>query len=255
MKESLETDNCKECGGSGWVPYFDEEDNVMRMKKCKCHPLITGKGRLKFASIPEKYKNMQRCDTKESIYNQPESRAGISKCLEGINKYMINFDTFKTANKSLYLWSKVKGSGKTRMLCCIANELIKDYRVKFATSTAILQEIKATWDRNSEYTESRLIDDLVNAEILMIDDFGIEKPVDWINNKFYHIINERYIHNRLTFFTSNESIATLNYDDRIKNRIRENVIEIHFPEESVRDVIAKRDKDKFIQDVMKGIDK
>lgn len=152
----------------------------------------------------------------------------------------------------LFIWSRTKGSGKTRIAAGIANELMKSYAVKFAVSLTILQEIKNTWRRDAEYSESRLLDALYTTDILVIDDFGVERPADWINDKLYQIINERYINRKVTIFTSNESLETLQYDDRITNRIKERTYQIAFPEESVRDHIAELHQEDMIRKLMDG---
>lgn len=111
--------------------------------------------------------------------------------------------------------------------------------MKFATSVQILNEIKASWNKEEGMTEHQLLDDLSRAEILVIDDFGIERIKDWIEEKLYHIINSRYINRTITIFTSNLPIDGLEYDDRITNRIKERSFPLAFPNESVRDYIAE----------------
>ena len=122
--------------------------------------------------------------------------------------------------------------------------------VKFAVSLTILQEIKNTWRRDAEYSESKLLDALSTAEVLIIDDFGVESPAAWINDKLYQIINERYINRKVTIFTSNEPLESLQYDDRITNRIKERTYQIAFPEESVRNHIAEQHQEEMLEKVM-----
>ena len=87
------------------------------------------------------------------------------------------------------------------------------------------------------------------TEVLMIDDFGIERIKDWIEEKLYRIINARYINRRITSFTSNMPIDRLEYDDRITNRIKERSYPLVFPGESVRDYIAE-DNLRRLKDAM-----
>ena len=89
-------------------------------------------------------------------------------------------------------------------------------------------------------TEHQLLDDLAKAEVLVIDDFGIETVKDWIAEKIYQIINSRYINKLITIFTSNLSVDELTYDDRITNRIREKCYMLAFPNESIRNYIGER---------------
>ena len=125
----------------------------------------------------------------------------------------------------------------------IGIELMEKYgvRVKFATSLHILDEIRRTWDgARKEQTEARLLNSLITTEILMIDDFGVEQEKGWVNEKFYSIINGRYIGRKVTLFTSNQRLDDLHYDSRIVSRIQERVFQIPFPEESVRKNIAEQ---------------
>ena len=159
----------------------------------------------------------------------------------------------------LYLYSETKGSGKTKMAAGIANELIleRKIRARFATSLQILDEIKASWDRQAGMSESGLLASLSAVPVLVIDDFGTEqqeKP--WINEKFYQIINSRYIDKKVTVITSNAALNALKYDERITNRIKEKVFQIPFPEESVRDIIAKKNTGELVRGIkneMQGV--
>ncbi len=81
--------------------------------------------------------------------------------------------------------------------------------MKFATSMNILAEIRRTYDNDSEYTESQLLDALVMAEVLVVDDFGTEKATQWVRDKFYQIVNSRYVERKITIFTSNEPILVM----------------------------------------------
>lgn len=156
----------------------------------------------------------------------------------------------------LYFYSSTKGSGKTRMVCSLANELIEKHQkqVKFSTSMKILDEIKSTWGKrySPDKTEEQLIDELARADILIIDDFGTETEKDWVNEKYYEIIDGRYTSRKITIFTSNYCISRLNYDERITNRILERSLEIPFPEESVREHIAETMKQQMIAGIMGG---
>ncbi len=152
--------------------------------------------------------------------------------------------------KGLYFWSDVTGCGKTMLATAIANELIHNYKesVKFATSLDILDEIRSTYNRResgSEDTESRLLSDLANVKYLVIDDFGTERVTDWVGEKFYQIVNKRYINKKVTFFTSNHDLKTIDYDSRITSRIRERTFVVHFPEQSVREILAQQEDQKL----------
>ena len=66
------------------------------------------------------------------------------------------------------------------------------------------------------------------------------KISEWVNETMYYIINERYINKRVTILTSNCEIDELEYNERIKSRLKEMCGVIHFPEEDLRNNIAKK---------------
>lgn len=221
-------------------------------KECVCRKKKVESKRITFANIPDAFKGMMLDNFHNDIYRQDNSRRDINILLKAIRLYLEQIESHKATGKGLYIYSDVKGSGKTRMAASIANELMKnhDTRVKFATSSKIVQEIKNTFDKETRScTQSELISALCTAEVLIIDDFGIEKISDFVNENFYNIINERYNNNKITIYTSNYSQQDLPYEDRIKSRVKEKTFILHFPEESVRDYIADKDN----TDMIKGL--
>ena len=48
-------------------------------------------------------------------------------------------------------------------------------------------------------------------------------------------------------YTSNLSLDDLRYDDRITNRIKERTFQLPFPEESVRELIAEKNRKALIE--------
>lgn len=218
-------------------------------RECECYLQEVMRRKLKFANIPELFKDLELSKFDVMVYQQAESRQIVRTACKIIKTYLDNFTTMQERGMGLYIYSKTRGSGKTYISAMIANELMKKHQVKFAGSTVILNEIRTTYEKNKdkEYTENQLLDALVTTEILVIDDFGTERVTDWVNDKFYHIINQRYLKKKVTLYTSNDSIRTLDYDSRITSRIMERVYEVKFAEESVREHIAENNEKEIIE--------
>lgn len=245
-KKNLKDKEGQACNCSnGWISYTDE-NGCSVAKECECMKSRKLNSRLAFANIPDAFKDVSLSNFKSSVYKKDESKEDIKIVVGIVKKYLESIDDNIEQGMGLYIYSKTKGSGKTRLAVSLANELIEKYniQVKFATSPQILNEIRSTWDRNSEYAESTLLDALSTAKVLIIDDFGTEEIRGWINDKYYSIINQRYINKKPTLFTSNEQLEELEYDDRIISRIRERVYQVSFPEEDIRVYIAEaRDRE------------
>lgn len=248
QETSRDSDVCPICEGREWI--LKIKDDVEIAVPCKCREKAVMSRRLRFADIPEAFRVMDLRSFRMDVYRKQESKKMVSDACKIIKTYLDDFESQKERGMGLYIWSRTKGSGKTRIAAGIANELMKNYAVKFAVSLTILQEIKNTWRRDTEYGENQLLDALYTTDILVIDDFGVERPADWINDKMYQIINERYINQKVTIFTSNDPLDKLSYDDRITNRIKERTYQIAFPEESVRDHIAERMQEEIIEKMM-----
>lgn len=240
FRDSLTQYDCPDCKDSGWIIKRDADGTELAYP-CKCYQKHIINNKIKFANIPESFANIRLSSFRGDYYRDRKKINEINKI---ITYYLDNIQEMKSDGMGLFLYSETKGSGKTRMAASLANELIHEYdmSVRFATSLDIVSEIRASWDKQSEVeNEIKLIRYLTTTEVLIIDDFGIEKRDDkqtWIDDKLYQIINKRYMDKNITIFTSNYPLEELKYDQRIINRVKERVYQVHFPEESVRDGIA-----------------
>lgn len=237
------------CDENGFI-WVKDENGCDWAKPCICRKEKIENKRISFANLPEAFKGMMLENFHNDIYRQDKSRKDINILLKAIRLYLDQIESHKGTGKGLYIYSDEKGSGKTRMAASIANELMKnhDTKVKFATSSRIVQEIRSTFDKETRtITQTELIAALQMTEVLIIDDFGIEKISGFVNENFYNIINERYNSKRITIYTSNYALNDLPYEDRIKSRVKETSFIMHFPEESVRDYIADHDNAEMIK--------
>lgn len=238
---SRDSDICPKCKGTGMEEYV--EDGYTFLRECPCgeRQRRIMQGKIEFAEIPEAFKEFRLKSFAGNTYKKVESRQCIAKSCKMIKGWLDNIEQMQSEGMGLYLYSQTKGSGKTRMATSIGNELIfeKHMQVKFATSLQVINEIKASWDNQSDLSENALLNYLIRTEVLILDDFGTEHVKDWIQDKFYHIINSRYVNKKITIFTSNMDLNNLQYDERITNRIKERCFLIPFPEESVREQIAE----------------
>lgn len=226
--------SCDKCNGQGWI-WIDKNT----VAECECRKEMLTNNKVKFANIPEAFKDLRLDSFSTAFYTDKES---INNIVTVIKDYMEHLEDMITEGIGLYMWSRTPGSGKTRLATSLANELIHKYdmNVKFITSLDIIDEIRATWDKEAEFSsESQLMRYLTTVEVLVIDDFGAETHKDWIDDKFYKIINTRYVNKLITIFTSNDNLTNSEYDKRITNRIIERSYLLHFPEQSVREGIAK----------------
>lgn len=244
---------CPICRGTGWEFIADNGQGTCVKCKCGIRDQKIASNRILFANVPETFKEMSLESFQTDVYTDDKSRNKARIALSAVKYWLSDFDAMKERGMGLYFYSNTKGSGKTRMAASIANYLINDKKiqVKFSTSLQILNEIKASWEKSEkEYTESKLLGFLTTTDVLVIDDFGTEQSEKaWINERFYHIINSRYVNKKITIFTSNFHIGELKYEDRITNRIKERTFQVPFPDESVRELIAQENFKELVSGI------
>lgn len=247
MTLTVPTDACshKMCDGSGIILVRDLETGNEFAKFCACRDKLITKSKIKFAEIPEEFRDLKISSFKTNCYENDISKTRAVLAKKAATNFVKEFEVMKRNGKGLYLYGYTKGSGKTRLAVSIANALMNVHKVsvKFTTTPNLLEEIKAAFRSDSEYTSSELINVIKRIPVLVLDDIGTEKPSSWVNETFYSILNDRMTGNKVTIFTSNCTIEELLHDDRIKNRIEKMAVPICFPEESMRTKIAKKENE------------
>lgn len=236
--EIPEANKCKYCGKElyyrGLVHPFKEK-TIMKWlspKPCECEKSK------KASEIAEK-KRKEEIEREEIEKVKREKRQKIEKLFElskmGERFKKRNFSSFiaNEQNKQAYDIAKafVKnfdkaekeglgimftgnyGAGKTHLACSIAIELInKGIPVIYGTAITLLGKIKESYE-NKDINEWNLLDLYSTTDLLIIDDLGKEKPSEWVLEKLYYIINQRYENLKPV-------IITTNYDsDTLKNRL------------------------------------
>ena len=143
--------------------------------------------------------------------------------------FVKEYEEMKKENIGLIFYGSV-GSGKTYLACSIANALIEQYQISvkirnFAQIINNLQKSGFDFDKN-EYIES-----LVNTSVLILDDLGIERDTSYAKEQVYNIVNNRYLKQKPTIFTTNLSYDTIsNCTESVEyQRIYSRIIEMCIP--------------------------
>ena len=169
-----------------------------------------------------------------------------------VNAFVMEFDSFRREGRGLYIFSKTRGSGKTMLACCTANEILKkhDLTVKYINVPDYIELVKEKDESSREKREA-----IMNAGLLILDDVGAQvENKEWITTALFRLIDRRYTNHYPTIFTSNVRIEELKTDERIADRIYAVSAPIIMPEVSVRKQIADRCTREFLSRVMQQDD-
>ncbi len=193
----------------------------------------------------------QYLDVKPDAFNWSLYREDLSAQKMQVNAFIVNYEEWKSRGYGLYIFSRTKGSGKTMLACCIVNALIqrRNVCVKFISIPDFLDMTKKKYKGIVEKEE---VDSITNAELLIVDDIGVEMKKEWIDTELFRLIDSRYNKKLVTIFTSNLSIEELKIDERISDRINARSIILKLPAVSIREQQNEREKKMFLSNVMKN---
>jgi len=147
------------------------------------------------------------------------------KVSTAVKKYADEFDAFSKINMGLLLYGPV-GTGKTFYAACIANALIdRGIPVLMTNFTRIINTMQGLFEGRQDY-----IDSLNDYKLLIIDDLGVERESEYMQEQVYNIINARYESRKPLIVTTNISMDEIkNPKDAQRHRIYDRVLEICFP--------------------------
>lgn len=170
--------------------------------------------------------------------------------------FVKDYEEMKKENIGLLFYGSV-GSGKTYLACSIANALIEQYQVgvKIRNFAQIINELQ---NGGFDLDKNAYIESLVNTSVLILDDLGIERDTSYAKEQVYNIVNNRYLKQKPTIFTTNLSYDTiLNCTEsveyqRIYSRIVEMCIPVMVVGEDFRKVIQKDKLDRNKERLLNG---
>jgi DNA replication protein DnaC len=102
----------------------------------------------------------------------------------------------------------------------------------FCDYAGLLKQIQASYSPTAETTEQQLLQPVLGAEVLVLDDLGSTKPTAWVLDTIAYVLNSRYNEKRTTIVTTNfpnRAAAGGREDtlgDRIGERIRSRLMEM-----------------------------
>lgn len=207
--------------------------------------VTNGEYRRARAMLPFSYIGMRASDFDWGVYGEelPDQK-------QAVNAFILNFGAWQKEGKGLYIYSKTKGSGKTMLSCCLANELMErlDIVVKFISIPELLEMTKKSF---KDFSEKAELDSIRKAELLVLDDIGTEMKKEWVDSVLFRLIDWRYTNKLVTIFTSNIEIDSLKLDERIIDRIYEMCVPLALPEKSIRRQKSDKKNSEFMNKVIK----
>lgn len=247
---------CKYCGKeyklNENIPEFLPDtfkEKIKYIPSCKCHEIKMQEEyterekkleKERLQNKIKKYKDISVIDRK--LLNADFKTAEQDKHIKLCEKYAEKFVKVGTAPQGLLLHGSV-GTGKTFASACISNYLMENGKTVLVMNLGLyLIKLKKEWDE----AESNVLEYVKHCDLLVIDDFGVEKVTEFVLDKAFALIDTRYRAEKPLIITTNLSLKEITdkFGSRIADRLQEMCYPLRVEGQSKR---TNRKKDEFLE--------
>jgi len=201
---------CPLCDGYGHIIDADG-----KARPCRCVRRAILASEIETARIPKLYAG-------ESLDTFQPYTSSLRGCLARVKEYVENYTPDEP--RGLYICGNT-GTGKTHLAIGILRGLIaRGFDGVYYSVVDLLDAIRATYDPNAPGAPKGRLTQELNRQILVLDDFGVQKTSTWVADRLYALINRRYQDCKTLIITSN--IMAKDLPLKVENRIASRIIEM-----------------------------
>ena len=217
--------NCPTCQGGGWKvverttqgaqPLSADkpggaagEPKMVWAIPCDCTVGDRTERVLAKARVPERYRHCDfaNYETDNEIENVPRAQLdAFNRSLAQAKLVVERFAAeFPVGNEHGLLLMGPCGVGKTHLAVAALKEIVlRGHSGLFYDYRELLKEIQDSYNAESQATEMGVLEPVLKAEILVLDDIGSSKPSLWALETVGHVLNTRYNEKRVSLLTTN----------------------------------------------------
>jgi DNA replication protein DnaC len=190
---------CSICAGTG-LRLTVEANGERLARPCDCQSQRQAERLLRKAGIPKRY---EHCTLESFDYDLPQSDQSLARAYVIARQFVTEYPV-STEGRGLLLTGSV-GVGKTHLAVAILQALIleKGARGLFCDYRELLKRIQESYNPTVATSELQILAPVFEAEVLILDELGAQKPTDWVWDTVALVLNTRYNDKRTTLITTN----------------------------------------------------
>lgn len=125
------------------------------------------------------------------------------KALSVANEYVANWADVSSKGRWL-VFSGQPGTGKSHLAIAILQALMPAHVGRYMTCMELIQTLRATWRKDSEQSETELLEYLTDLPLLVIDEIGVQYGTESEQHHLFEVLDRRYREMQPTILLTNQ---------------------------------------------------
>ncbi len=172
---------------------------------CDCTGTDRAARTMSRARIPRRYEHCDFDNFDTDLYDANREGAGWNRSLEQSKLVVEAFARdYPVGTETGLLIMGPCGAGKTHLAVAALRQIVlRGHTGLFYDYRELLKEIQGSYNPENQSTELGVLEPVLTADVLLLDDLGASKPSPWAMETVGHILNSRYNERRITLLTTN----------------------------------------------------
>jgi DNA replication protein DnaC len=222
IRTMLGDPNCPHCAGIGYVRYEVPmgDPRFGRLEPCICRSADIVEGaRTRLFELSRLNQLSHLTFDNFDVRGNKNTKIMTPQDVHSLQKAKEQAENFARVPKGWLLFEGGYGSGKTHLAAAIANYTVSmGIPTLFITVPDLLDTLRFAFSDPETTFEARF-EEVRNAALLVLDDFGTQNATGWAQEKLFQIINYRYINKLPTVITTNLMLDEI--ESRIRSRLQD----------------------------------
>jgi len=156
---------------------------------------------LRASGIPERVKDC-------TFSNYRADTDGQKAAMQSAMDFAMAFGVRRKTGDSL-IFAGRPGTGKGHLAAAIMHKLMPEYLPVYTTCLDMIRAVRDTWRKDSKHSETQVLQELEDADLLIIDEIGVQYGTDGEQTIIFDVLDRRYRQMKPSVLITNQDMAGL----------------------------------------------